>query len=65
MAQEMDIQLQQVMDEAASRKKVGIVLSMQAMEKLQTKAEAMGMSRNEFIRQVLYGIAFKEELAAA
>ena len=51
-------------NEDSMHKPVSIVLSKAALAALAEKAEAMGLRRNELIRQVLYGVAFKETLAA-
>ena len=50
--------------EEAMQKPVNIVLSKEALAELERKANTMGLKRNELIRQVLYGVAFKDALAA-
>ena len=47
-----------------STKPINIVLSKPALAELERKANTMGMKRNELIRQILFGIAFKETLSA-
>ena len=50
--------------EDGMQKPVAIVLSKEALAALEARAKTMGLKRNELIRQVLYGVAFKGELAA-
>lgn len=50
--------------EDGMQKPVAIVLSKEALLALEARAKTMGLKRNELIRQVLYGVAFKDELAA-
>ena len=50
--------------EDGMQKPVGIVLSKEALAQLEKKASDMGMKRNDLIRQILYGVAFKESLTA-
>ena len=54
----------EIYNEDSLAKPVNIVLSKTALMKLEQQASKMGMRRNELIRQVLYGQAFKETLAA-
>ena len=53
-----------IYNEDSPAKPVNIVLSKTALTKLEQQASVMGMKRNELIRQILYGQAFKEALAA-
>ena len=43
----------------------GETMSVEDKMLAEMKADSLGMKRNELIRQVLYGVAFREELAAA
>ena len=54
----------EIYNEDSIQKPINIVLSKSALANLEEKAGAMGIRRNELIRQVLYGVAFKETLAA-
>ncbi len=45
-------------------KTISISLSPQALKNLEKHALELGMKRNEFIRQLLYGVAFKDQLCA-
>ena len=44
------------------QKPLSIVLSKEALNRLHDKAKTMGIKRNDLVRQVLYNVAFKEDL---
>ena len=53
-----------IYNEDSRQKPINIVLSKAALTALAEKAEPMGLTRNELIRQAIYNLAFKETLAA-
>ena len=55
---------QEIYNEDSMQKPINIVLSKTALTNLEERARDMGIKRNELIPQVLYGVAFKETLAA-
>lgn len=64
MSNETEIMPAKRYPDEGMQKPVAIVLSKPALSELERKANKMGLKRNEFIRQILYGVAFKETLAA-
>lgn len=49
-------------NEESYQKPVSIVLSKTALQKLHDMAKSMGIKRNDLMRQVLYNVAFADEL---